>query len=425
LSAAVNTSDRADYETAVRTSRTAVTELCRTLVRVPSENPPGDTVPLVSRIESWLADIDGIVTRRIIPRAPAASLLIRLLGDRPGRRLVMNGHLDTFPAGEAARWTVPPYAGEIRDGCLYGRGTSDMKVGVAAALMTLRLLAARRHEFAGELVLTLAGDEESGSAWGTEWLLRNVPEASGDAMLNGDAGAPEVLRFGEKGRVWLRVTAFGKASHGAHVHLGENAIDRLMAALARFTTLHNLAAPVPADIIAAIAEAAPISEPLSGAGEAKTLTHITVNIGTISGGSAINIVPDRAESLIDIRFPPGVSGEEIRRWIAENLEPLPGIAYEILACDEPNWTSPTHEIVAITRRNAVALLGDGVVANMRVGFSDARFYRQRDIPSVVYGPRPFNMGAADEHVLLDDIFAVFYVHAMTAYDYLMEAKPRC
>jgi succinyl-diaminopimelate desuccinylase len=398
-----------------------VIELCRSLVRVPSENPPGDTVPLVDLIEAWLADIDGIMTRRVVARAPVTNLLIRLPGRRPGRRLVMNGHLDTFPAGEAARWSVPPYAGEIRDGRLYGRGASDMKAGLAAALMTLRLLAPHQKELAGELVLTLSGDEEIGGALGTEWLLRNVPEASGDAMLSGDAGAPRVLRFGEKGRIWLRVTAQGKASHGAHVHLGENAIDRLLAALARFTTLHNLAAPVPGDIIAAIAEAAPVSEPISGAGEAKTLTHITVNIGRISGGSAINIVPDRAEALIDIRFPPGVSVEEITRWIAENLEPLPGIDYEILACDEANWTSPAHEIVATARRNAETLLGAPIVANMRVGFSDARFYRQHGIPSVVYGPTPFNMGAADEHVLLDELFAVFYVHAMTAYDYLTAA----
>ncbi len=398
-----------------------MTELCQALVRVPSANPPGDTTPLVETIEAWLAEVEGIVTRRIVARAPATNLVIRLPGGRPGRRLIMNGHLDTFPAGEAARWSLPPYSGEIRDGRLYGRGTSDMKVGVAAALMTLRLLAPYRTELAGELVLTLAGDEETGGAWGTQWLLQHVPEASGDAMLNGDAGAPTVLRFGEKGRLWARVTAQGKASHGAHVHLGENAIERIVTALARFTTLHNLAAPVPADIIAAIAEAAPISEPLSGAGEAKTLTHITVNIGTISGGSAINIVPDHAEAMVDIRFPPGVSGEEITRWIAENLETLPGVTYEILACEEPNWTSPTHEIVSLTRRNAEALLGDRVVANMRVGFSDARFYRQRGIPSVVYGPTPFNMGAADEYVLLDDVFAVFYVHAMTAYDYLTAA----
>ena len=395
-----------------------MTELCQALIRVPSANPPGDTAPIADMIETWLGDIDGIETRRIVARAPATNLVVRLEGARPGRRLVINGHLDTFPTGDAARWTIPPFAGEIREGRLYGRGASDMKAGIAAALMTLRLLAARRSELAGELVLTLAGDEETGGAFGTQWLLQHVPEATGDAMLNGDAGAPRVLRFGEKGRLWLRVMARGKATHGAHVHLGENAIDRLVAALARFTTLHNLAAPVPTDIIAAIAEAAPISEPLSGAGEAKTLTHITVNIGTISGGSAINIVPDQAEALVDIRFPPGIGGEEITRWIAENLETLPGITYEILSCDEPNWTSPSHEIVTLTRRNAEALLGDRVVANMRVGFSDARFYRQRGIPSVVYGPTPFNMGAANEHVLLDDLFAVFYVHAMTAYDYL-------
>jgi len=120
---------------------------------------------------------------------------------------VINGHLDTFPAGDRAGWSVDPFSGEMRDGKIYGRGASDMKAGLAAAILTGLLLREARADLAGELVLALVGDEETGSRWGTQHLLAHVPEARGDAMLSGDAGAPAVLRFGEKGQMWLEVSA--------------------------------------------------------------------------------------------------------------------------------------------------------------------------------------------------------------------------
>src|SRR3954454_15970410 len=149
-----------------------------------------------------------------------------------------------------------------------------MKGGIAASIVALGLLAEHRGLWRGEAVLTLAGDEESMGPLGSQWLLENVPEARGDAVIIGDAGSPAVLRFGEKGFLWVELEATGKASHGAHVHLGVNALDRLCAALDAVRGLRDLAPDAPAGVTAAIAAAKPVSEALAGAGEAEVLGSV-------------------------------------------------------------------------------------------------------------------------------------------------------
>jgi succinyl-diaminopimelate desuccinylase len=412
--------DRQRFEAEVRERFGAVIELCAELIRIPSENPPGDTGGIAALIETKLSANPAIALRRIIARKPAVNLIAKLSGERPGRRLVINGHLDTFPVGNLAGWTVDPFGGAAREERLYGRGAADMKAGLAVAVSTALLLAEHRGALAGELVLTLVGDEETGGEWGTRYLLANEPDALGDAMLNGDAGSPDVLRFGEKGQLWIEIEARGRSHHGAHVHLGENAIESLMAALGRLTELRHLPCPIPDGIRAAILAAGPRSELVSGSGETDALQGITVNIGTIEGGSSVNLIPDRATARADIRFPPGLAVADVVAEIERRMGGLRNVAVRALSSSEPNWTDPAHEIVARTTANAEEYLGRAPACNMRLGFSDARFYRYQGIPSVVYGPVPHNMGGPDEHVTLEDLRAVFYVHAMTAFDFLTQ-----
>jgi succinyl-diaminopimelate desuccinylase len=370
-----------------------------------------------------LTESAGIETRWETARPPAVNLIARVAGRSPGRRLIINGHLDTFPIGDAGRWTVPPLGGSVADGRIYGRGAADMKAGLAAAVLTARLLARHRTAWSGELVLTLVGDEETGGLWGTQHLLKTVPEAAGDFMLSADAGSPQVVRIGEKGQLWLEVTAAGKANHGAHVHLGINAIERLTAALGRLTGLRAMACPIPAGVLAVMNAAQQVSEAVSGIGEAHTLAHVTLNIGRIEGGSAVNIIPDAARALCDVRFPPGLAVADIVREIERLIGGAPGIAHRVLSATEATVTDPDHEGVRLAVANAVSVVPGGAVVNMRVGFSDARFYRLHGVPSIVYGPTPHNMGGPDENVTIDDLFAVFYVHAMTAFDYLSRGRP--
>jgi len=411
-------SPRARFEAELRADLDSAVALCAELVRIPSENPPGDTAAIARLIESALAARPEIVVRRVVAKEPAVNLLARLSGARPGRRLVINGHLDTFPAGDAAKWTVPPFGGVIREGRLYGRGAADMKAGVAAAVSTALLLARHRHSFAGELVLALVADEETGGRYGTQHILASGPDAVGDAMINGDAGSPDVLRFGEKGQLWIKLEARGKSHHGAHVHLGENAIETLLRALRRLLELRELDVPIPPAIRQSIRDAGPRSERVSGAGETDALQRVTVNLGVIEGGTSVNLIPDRASARVDIRFPPGLSVAQMLAAIERKVGGLGNVSFSELSSSEPNWTEPDHEIVTRTLANAEAYLGTAPARNMRLGFSDARFYRYKSVPSVVYGPVPHNMGGPDEYVAVADIKAVAYVHAMTAFDYL-------
>jgi succinyl-diaminopimelate desuccinylase len=392
--------------------------MTQALVRVASPNPPSNTTAIAKATQELLAAIPGIEVRAVEPQPGIVNLVARLSAKRPGRRLIFNGHLDTFPIGDAASWTVAPLSGEFSAGRLYGRGVSDMKGGLACSILAATLLAQHTDAWSGEVVLTLAGDEENMGSLGTGYLLETIPEARGDANICGDVGSPMVVRFGEKGLLWLQVEAKGQAAHGAHVHKGSNAIDRLRTALDRVKDLEGLAIESPVAVKNAITVARAVSELLSGAGETQTLSRITVNIGTIAGGLSPNLVPAQARAECDIRLPVGMTTGALLKKLDDWLGSLEGVSWRPTRRFEPNFTDPTHEIVTRVRDVAAEVLGTTPAVNMRVGGSDSRWYRQCGVPTVVYGLTPFNMGAADEYILVDELRAVAMVHTLAAFDFL-------
>jgi succinyl-diaminopimelate desuccinylase len=393
-------------------------DMTQALVRIASPNPPSHTTEIAKAAERLLGAIPWVEVRRVEPEPGIVSLVARVRAKNPGRRLIFNGHLDTFPIGDSAGWTAPPLSGARRDGRLYGRGVSDMKGGLACSILAAALLAEHRDAWSGEVVLTLAGDEENMGSLGTGYLLEHIPEAHGDANICGDVGSPMVARFGEKGLLWIEVEATGVAAHGAHVHMGVNAIDRLRAALDRVMVLERLPVAAPASVTQAIEAARPISEAISGAGESETLRRVTVNIGTIAGGVSPNLIPTDAIARADIRLPVGLSTGKLEDRLNEALSPLQGVTWRPLRRFEPNFTDPSHEIVTRVRDVAAEVLGTPPAVNMRVGGSDSRWYRMHNVPTVVYGLTPFNMGGPDEHILVDELRTVAKVHTLAAFDFL-------
>jgi acetylornithine deacetylase/succinyl-diaminopimelate desuccinylase-like protein len=306
----------------------------------------------------------------------------------------------------------------MKDGRIYGRGVSDMKAGIAASIIATTVLAEHRDVWSGEIVITLAGDEESMGTFGTQYLLDNVEKARGDAVVCGDVGSPKVIRFGEKGLVWFEIMATGKAAHGAHVHKGKSAIDLLRSALDLVKKLENLPVQMPLEISQAIASASALSESMSGEGESETLRTVTVNIGPISGGVSPNLVASEAKAQGDIRLPVGMSTQQIIDHLNEWLDPIEGISWRALQRYEPSYTSPSHDIILCAMAASEEVMNEKPVANMRVGASDTRLYRAAGIPSVVLGCTPNNMGVADEYVVVDELLAVAKIHALIAYDFL-------
>lgn len=375
------------------------------LIAVPSETPPGDTRAVADAASAILSAIPGVTVTRHVKREPVHNIVAVLKGTRPGKRIVLSGHLDTYPAGDPARWTTPAYAPSVRDGRLYGRGAADMKGGIAAAIAVLASLAADR-DWAGEVVLALAGDEESMGRDGSAFLLETVPAVRGDCCIVTDAGSPAVIRFGEKGMVWLTVTAEGRAAHGAHVHRGVNAAEAVMEAARRIVALRDTPVTLPAEVAAAIAAAKPVSEPLGGAGEADTLSRITVNLGRIAAGTSPNLIPDTAMAGCDIRLPPGVTTAAVFAAAHAAIADLPGVTLTTDVVWEPTVTPPTHPMFDALARAAAPILGARPVLNMRVGASDARLFRLAGIPTAVFGPTPHGMGGGDENVVLSELNAI-------------------
>lgn len=397
--------------------RAETLDLCARLVRVPSENPPGDTRELAAFIRGWLADY-GHRARVVAAREDLPNLVCTLRGGRPGPALVLNGHLDTYPAGDRAAWRVDPFGGEVIGGAMYGRGVGDMKAGITAALATFTALAPLADRLAGRLTLTLVSDEERGGALGTGHLLAVEPEARGDGALIGDAGGADVICFAEKGAVWAEVTARGRASHAAHVHLGASATRALIEALREILALEGLDCGVPEAVRAELEAAREATEAAFGAGATGVLGRITVNVGRIEGGTTLNLVADLARAEVDIRLPAGAATAQVVRELERICGAERRLSLRLLKADEPHASPPDAAIFRALRRATGQVRGRPAPLTGRIGASDARWFRPAGIPTAVYGPRVVNMGGPDEHVLVDEILDVARVHALAALEFL-------
>ena len=399
-------------------SRDELIKTTSSFVRIPSETPPSDTQAMAEMVAGILAPLAHVATNIHISEPPIANIVGIVRAETPGKRLIFNGHLDTYPIGDPASWQENPFSGAVRDGKLFGRGSGDMKGGIAGALVAFKILAQHRYAWAGELALALAGDEESMGRLGTQYLIDTVPEACGDAMLCADVGSPLVPRIGEKGMIWIDVIAVGKPAHGAHVHRGVNAIDTLRSAMDALATLNDYPVTTPEEIARTIAAAKSVSEPLGGDGEADILQRVTINFGRIEGGQTANLVADRAVVNADIRLPMGVTVDEIEGKIGRLLSPIDGVSFDITRRYEPSWTSPQDPIVDAVLRACEHVLGKSPSINMRVGASDARLYRAAAIPTVVCGLTPHNLGGPDEYAVLDELVDVAKIQLLTALNFL-------
>ena len=397
-----------------------IIEIARLLIAVESPNPPLDNSRIASAAKEIIHKLVPSAEVTICKFGEVYNLVARIKGTKPGRRLVLNGHLDTYPVGDRTKWSVDPFAGKFDQGRLYGRGSCDMKGGIAASIYTMQVMAEFRDHWTGELVLTLGGDEESMGDLGVRELLRKVPHSKGDAALIADAGSPMVTRFGEKGFLWITVEASGSPGHGAHVHRGINAIDRLRVAMDVVCDLRNTSVETPPLVQAAIEAAKAISEQQSGKGEADVLTAVTVNIGKIEGGSSPNLIPASASFAADIRIPVGVSASALAKKLSKEMSKIEGTTLRIDRLTEPTYTDPHSEIIQIVQSTATKVLGETPALNMRVGASDARVYREALVPTVVYGPTPYNMGGPDEYVMVDELTSVMQVQVFSALVFLSE-----
>ncbi|THG35067.1 M20/M25/M40 family metallo-hydrolase [Glaciibacter flavus] len=273
------------------------------------------------------------------------SVVARVEGrDRSKPALVLHGHLDVVPA-DAASWSVDPFAGEVRDGMLWGRGAVDMKNMDAMMIGALDdiLGSGRRPE--RDLVIAFFADEENGGIFGAHWLVDNHPhlfagateaisEVGGYSTMIGDQRA-YLLQTGEKALVWVRLVARGPAAHGSRL-IRDNAVTRLAEAVAvlgrrdwpiRLTDTTSQLLGEVARILGASPQSLGPDELALATGSASGFIQATLRTTTnptrLSAGYKHNVIPDRAEATIDIRTLPGEEDavlDEVRRLVGDDIE---------------------------------------------------------------------------------------------------------
>ena len=351
-------------------------ELTQALVRFDTINPPGNERLCAEYLGSILNDAGFAVSYHEFAET-RTSLVARIGGDADAKPLCFTGHIDTVPLG-AAPWSVDPFAADIADGKLYGRGTSDMKSGVAAFVVAAIRLA-RELETGPGMVLIITAGEETG--------CEGAYHLAGLGNVLGDAGAIVVAEpssnlpfIGHKGALWLKAVANGLTAHGSMPELGVNAIYKAARTISQLEDFDFNVARHP------------------------VLGKPTLNVGTVHGGMNINSVPDRAEVGIDIRTLPDQDHGDLCAHLSSYLGD--DIAVEPIVDVGSVWTDPAEDWMLDVFDVMAEILGKMPEVCTATYFTDAAALTPAygGPPTVILGPGEAAMAhQTDEYCVVDRI----------------------
>jgi len=401
----------------------------RGYVQIDTTNPPGNERRAADYLAAILAR-EGIPSRLWISPTGRANLSARLTSKRSGGRALLLHHIDVVPPGPG--WTVPPFAGLVRHGSLWGRGTLDDKGLGICGLAALVDLERRRVELDRDVLFLAVADEENGGGQGAAWLLASHPELfAGVEGVIGEGGRNQFtdrllwwgVEVAQKRPLWLRVVAHGRGGHGSALN-PESANHQLIAGLARLLALPGhwrVTAPV-RDYLRALA-------PLHNSHWQHLLTHVddaigdqgpreaifpgmaglfldTVQVTVLAGGDRVNVVPADAEARIDVRLLPDTDGAAFLAAVRGALGPR--LSVEVLMTAPPAPASPASGRLYGAIRQVLGREA-AVVPMLDAGTTDSRFFRERRVPA--YGLAPFALGpddsggihGADEHLPLAEL----------------------
>ncbi len=344
--------------------------LLAALIRAQSPDPPGDERAVAGVLAGALRDLG--LDPRVEEFAPRRfNVTARLVGRAPGPGLVFSAHMDTLPVGTGV-WRHDPFAAVVEGGRIFGRGACDMKSGLVAMVAAAVEVAGAGGPARGDLVLAFTGGESS-SCLGAKRLVAQGALRDCDAILVSEPTSLDVVTA-EKGALWLRATARGRAGHlsGGPV---DSAILRMLA------VLPGLSAGLPGDV-----------HPLLG--------QATLTIGTIAGGTAINLVPDLCTADLDLRFLPGQDPDALTDALA-----APGLGIERLDLKPPVETPVDDPFVRLCLAQAARLRGVPLSPRGVAYFSDACVLAPAfGLSMVIIGPGMLGgSGAVDESCALSDV----------------------
>ncbi len=369
--------------------------LAQALIRCPSVTP--QDAGALGVLEDALKPL-GFTCHRLRFQAPGTEAIENLyarLGDG-GPNLCFAGHTDVVPPGDLKAWSIDPFAAEVHNGRLYGRGAVDMKGAVAAFVAAVSRRLASGKPLDGSISLLITGDEEGDAVNGTrpvlEWLADRGERL--DACVVGEPTNPkimgEMMKIGRRGSVTGRLTVLGAQGHVAYPHLADNPLPRLVRML---------------DAIA--------SEPLDQGTEhfqPSTLALTTIDVGNAAG----NVIPAAGRATFNIRFNDAHTAAGLEAWVRRRFDAVCaalGGTYDLtMTCSGDSFVTAPGPLTELVSDSVAAVVGRRPEPSTTGGTSDARFIKNY-CPVVEFGLVGQTMHKVDEHVALADLDALTGIYA--------------
>lgn len=426
------------------------------LIQAESYNPPGNEKNVAVIIEKYLKDV-GIKTE-LFPFEENRANLVAFLNDNfDGKNLLYNGHMDVVPPGTLEDWKYPPLSATIkRNKLIYGRGTTDMKSGTAAIVIALKILKKLNMELKGNLIVNTVADEETGGRRGTKWCLDNVLKPfhinfTAIAEPSGLNPLPKAIMLGEKGRLVIKLTAYGISTHASWPFMGINPIYLMSKIIENLDKLENYIPSIePPLSVDKLKEMVSISFPSYEIFEKiyneqpmlqnviKALTNFTKSLTIIKGGIKDNVIPDKCEAFIDFRLLPGQNAMTIinalKKLIEKDLkisiknsdsEQLkePYVSLEITQISEPSYWNDWETSKELNEfKNIVdKIYGKISFFIMYPASADAHYIRNSGYcpQTILFGPgRGSTAHSVDEYVEIEDYLNAIKVYTLFAYKFL-------
>jgi succinyl-diaminopimelate desuccinylase len=386
----------------------AQTRFLAEIVKVPSDNPPGDCDRSAAAVAKLLEGLGFQVERHKVPESlvrangmiSATNLIVRRRFGQGGPTIALNAHGDVVPPG--AGWTHDPYGAEIVDGWMVGRGAAVSKSDIATYAFAMLALERSGAALNGAVELHVTYDEEAGGEIGPRYILENGLSRPDLAI---GAGFSYAVINAHNGCLHLEVEALGRSAHAARPSTG---IDALEAANAILNALYGWRGG-----LAARASA------VSGIGSPQ------MTVGLISGGINTNVVPDRVAFRLDRRMVPEENPAEVEAELnaviarAAALHPDAKVGVRRILLAEPLTPTPAGEKLTETLcRHASRVMGEPITASGVPLYTDARHYAKAGVPIVLYGAGPHtieeaNAHRADERLPLADLHKATEAIALT------------
>lgn len=317
------------------------------------------------------------------------------------RSFGFNGHTDVVPIGNEADWTMPPFGAEIKDGIMYGRGTTDMKSGVAA-FTAAAIDFVRDTPPDGSIVLAITGDEEAEGIDGTRALLDYMQEAGErmDVCLVGEPTCPnkmgEMIKIGRRGSLNAHFRVIGKQGHAAYPHRANNPMPAMMRLMDQLAS-HQLD------------EGTDHFDP-------STLAIVTVD----TGNPATNVIPAETRATVNIRFNDKHSGASLTTWLEEQAAAIRdsfGVQVELkVKISGESFITPPGELSDLVSKAVQAETGVTPELSTSGGTSDARFMKHH-CPVVEFGLVGQSMHEVDENVEVAQIHQLKSIYTRILKDY--------